>query len=125
MTTVIDKPSLLDRLQSASEGSRELDFEIYAAKENCKVFSTAHNWLWQMKAADGRVRIVNAVDIPDYTTSLDAKLPGEDIVHVYERSDGRWAAIQRHGEEWADANTEVLARRCAILKAKEAEEKMS
>lgn len=58
---------------------------------------------------------------PAYTASLDARIPGENIVLTI-RSDarGRWAAVHRSAngsEATAWAATECLARRAAALKA--------
>lgn len=121
---------LIARLESATEGSRELDAEIGA---EVRYFSDkAEDWMrgWQGPIApypekpghiacwhtDGRMSVWWSV--PRYTTSLDAKLPGEDIVHIYERQDGSWAAINRGSETWGDGRTEPLARRIAALKAR-------
>ena len=60
-------------------------------------------------------------DLPPYTQSLDAAIPGEDIViSAYSAKRGRWASAQRgpggqHVMAWA-AN-ECLARRAAALRA--------
>ncbi|MDX1574901.1 MAG: hypothetical protein R3285_01830 [Kiloniellales bacterium] len=58
--------------------------------------------------------------VPPYTTSLDAGVPGENIVGVlFSRKRGRWAAIHRgsdgreEGPVWAAS--EALARRAAGL----------
>ncbi len=60
-------------------------------------------------------------ELPPYTTTLDAALPGENIVlALYSPRRGRWAAVQETpaGEQvlvWAAS--ECLARRRAALKA--------
>jgi hypothetical protein len=60
-------------------------------------------------------------EMPAFTGSLDARLPGENIVFVmHSAKRGRWAALHRdeQGREvLAWAATEALARRLAALKA--------
>jgi hypothetical protein len=91
--------NLTARLEAAPEGSRELDLKIRHAVEPYN-FSNPH-----------------------YTTSLDAKLPWENIVAVnYEHVSGNWMAAHL-GEKtvtWGIGRTEPLARRIAALRARTA-----
>jgi hypothetical protein len=65
-------------------------------------------------------------DVPHYTTSVDASVPGENIVSVQlEESSGRWIAVNRgpDGRLYiGGGNTEPLARRVAGLRAIKAQE---
>jgi len=60
-------------------------------------------------------------NVPPYTQSLDAKIPGENIVFVkHELRSAKWIAIHREpsGPLFIGiGNTEALARRIAALKA--------
>lgn len=62
--------------------------------------------------------------IPEYTSSIDAALPGEDIVvtaelnpHPDKPEEKKWMALQRGAKIAAYARTEALARRIAALRA--------
>ena len=108
--------SLLSRLENAPEGSRELDLDIHLQAGDLGDdfdlgdLNTEPNWL------------------PHYTTSLDAKLPGENIVQVHAPGwnaaipEGRWQAVHAtdvaHGV-YGYGHTEALARRIASLRARE------
>lgn len=101
---------LLQKLQSATEGSRILDAAIYDLIDGSREpYPMPH-----FDTPNARA--------PHYTTSLDAKCPGEDIVMVSEQTTGRWCALQRGAREAVYANTEVLARRLAGIKAHESKE---
>lgn len=93
--------SLLDKIQSAEEGSDELDLDIA-------------EWIAEMESA--------AVAIQPWTTSLDAKLPWENIVSVqYNRHIkiwGAWHRDQQGNQHLGEAKTEALARRAAALKGR-------
>jgi len=57
--------------------------------------------------------------IPRYTGSLDASLPGENIVFVERQGDDKWVAVQENPDgshHEAIGNTEALARRSAALR---------
>lgn len=110
---------LIARLESAPASSRVLDEEI-----------ATH--LWGEPRPSGNVggpRMLvwwhNGVGhsvAPEFTTSLDAALPGERIRFVLLMGNGRWEAeaIDAAGEHYykAEAATEALARRAAALKAR-------
>ena len=114
---------LLTRLEQATEGSRELDAAI--AEEVHPLLKTyasdtergAGHWT---TPKDGKVYAL------DYTTSLDAALPWENIVECryYEDPDGidsRWTAVHEteNGEHIVGrGKTEALARRIAALRAR-------
>lgn len=99
-------PDLIDRLErSTGDDARDLDDEIFDIAE------PFHH---------------HAADIPHYTTSLEAKLPGENIVQVTAPyldtlQRGLWTAQQLTDDDMiiGKGHTEALARRVAALKARE------
>ena len=98
-------PGLLSRLEAAGEGSLELD-------ESLGEFAGIPR--------DRYVPNLGDLEHRHYTTSLDAKLPWENIVEVRYR-DGKWSAAHKTPEgliHFGDAKTEVLARRIAALRAR-------
>lgn len=111
--------NLVARLESAESGSRELDAEIYA--------SVHEGWEPGGIFAGNCREIGNPgqfVVCPHYTTSLDAALPGENIVEVRQHlvgpDQGKWTAAHIDGHNdlwWMTAHTEALARRAACLRA--------
>ena len=124
-------PDLIADLAAAPEGSREFDAEIAVRVDHdfpepmgdaYPYFKLPHKsdqcapgtyWLVQRSGMSLRTA-------PHYTTSLDAKLPGENIVSVtYVRSEGLWTAVHSDdtGEYPASAYTEPLARRVAYMKS--------
>lgn len=113
--------TLIERLES-EEGSRELDFRLWCYAHGYEYGGLHENgWCFIFKSPDGFVgsQDMGAVT-PHYTTSIDAKLPGENIVAV-NKYENDWAAV--HQAE--DGNlyngrgkTEALARRIASLKAR-------
>ncbi len=113
---------LLESLGSARHGGRELDLIICnllgdTSSEAGKMIRllVEEGYPWDV------VSELLDEDLPPYTTTLDAALPGENIVLAfYSPRRGRWAAVHETpaGEQvlvWA-AN-ECLARRRAALKA--------
>ncbi len=114
----LEVKSLITRLEQAPEGSRELDCEIHNALYDTRLFVSGS----EVKNTNGIGEVWDA-DCPHYTTSLDAKLPGENIRHVESPlGTRRWEAWQCDGEGEIEAfgygNTEALARRIASLKAR-------
>lgn len=121
---------LIAKLETAEAGARELDAEIAVAVRSTDTASgqLVPDWaysnfpMWRARS-DGRVEVVHTDGSgglnwrpPAYTTSLDAKVPGEDIVKVERLPDGLyWATDARC--DYAVARTETLARRAAALKA--------
>jgi len=107
--------TLLSDLQSATAGSRELDARAALAVGWVHQPNVAHNFKWRDPEGFDRP------NIPHYTTSLDSKLPGENIVQVHYDGDN-WIAYHR-GEDFGSfigiGRTEALARRAACLKARE------
>lgn len=96
---------LIDELKNASEGSPELDQQIVDV-------------IYPGKQVGGPLSY--------YTRSLDAKLPGEEIIRVERLKDGngeRWRAWLVNN--WtADGRTEILARRLAQLSYMEFEQRI-
>ena len=101
--------SLIARLEAVTEGSRELDEAVYnvigrPGDNDPQYFSFLHG------------------DCPpNYTTSIDAVIPGENIVSTQkdQRTNG-WRALAQSKDvkiHIADAGIEPLARRAAALKA--------
>ena len=114
-----DHADLIARLEAATEGSRGLDYRIaeasgwlYRGDEEFKEYGC--NWF-----APG---ISKGWQLPLFSTSLDAKLPGEDICEITRLSLNplRWEAWQFGMEFCGTAHTEALARRIAALKAMKA-----
>lgn len=112
--------ALLEKLEAATGPSRELDILI----------ALELGWCWVDDIADYRDPQDFERPIPAYTESLDAAIPGEDIVVVaapgYFASSGfghemLWSAIHRGGST-AQAATEPLVRRGAALKARQTQE---
>ena len=131
---------LITQLEEAPEGSRELDAQIHAIVNGGYLEQTGHPdgsiAVWgedrgikkaSVSGHEYRDRdfICDAKFSPRYTTSLDAKIPGENIVSISElylkRHGGyspRWFAMHRNGIMGV-GHTEPLARRIAALKARE------
>lgn len=115
MLRMTDLQALISKLEQVEEGGRELDLQI----ERMIVGSVPLHW----RVGSGGVILSGFDDVsesvPRYTTSIDAKLPGENI-HGTQRLPGGWRAY--HCDEdgnsaYAFAKTEPLARRLAALKA--------
>lgn len=115
--------NLIAKLEAATEGSRELDAEIWAL-EPCVEPDCL---------PDVKMRVIERMlgggddsECPHYTTSLDAALPGEDIVFMRLIHDGkgRWYEAQQSGSySWTGKHkSEALARRIAALKARMADD---
>ncbi len=113
---------LLSRLEAVPEGNRDFDVELHFLALNPEenpsgLFSYGRNWL-------GKELWLGAVreGCPHYTTSLDAKLPGENIVKT-ELCSGEWVAYHDPGEHHpyvkGYGHTEALARRGAALRARD------
>ncbi|MFQ5741956.1 MAG: hypothetical protein ACE5HV_00025 [Acidobacteriota bacterium] len=113
MTEIDD---LIVQLEAAERGSREFDEKITAllgVAKQVKLKGSDVLWKW----ADGTLHC----NPPKYTTSLDAALPGENIVSTTKSEHG-WAAtnLDKHtqAQTFGNAHTEALARRIAALKAR-------
>lgn len=114
---------LIAELDAASSGTRELDIRIeycvgvvFEERTDIARILVEEGFTWNTvgEALDGRV--------PPYTASLDAAVPGENIVFSV-RSDrrGKWGAVHRDadGREYLVwAANECLARRLAGLKGR-------
>lgn len=140
----MDRQSLIAALEQAEVGSRELDGEIaIAIGWTCNQIGEAR-WLWtalediedpddwtgpMCTDAGEYIRGVHG-SVPHYSTSLDAALPGENIIEIKRISlnngEGEFlghAWVATHADQETDANntaearTEVIARRLAKLKA--------
>lgn len=105
---------IISALEAAEEGSRELDARI---AECFGFIATKH----KTEYGDWWVEGENGQDVlPHYTTSIDAKLPGEDTACVI-NLDGHSVAIARDGDgknHHGQGKTEALARRIASLRAR-------
>ena len=111
---------LIKKLEAAPEGSWELDLDvaIFLGEFRIESNDTSDNALWDLRG-EREVFCGSEVqwkyDCSKYTTSLDAKLPWENITQVSFHN-GMW-------EAWQETNlgvghTEPLARRIAALKSK-------
>ena len=136
---------LIQDLETATEGSREWDAEVWAAVAtnadlDCPDF--AKGWEPRFRASeDGKVTLYaknmkteewlerSRRPAPDYTTSLDAALTlVPDGLHVLLHT-GQWTrymgasvqifATDEEGAEWTRANTPALALCVAALKARQ------
>ncbi len=111
--------SLIAELEKAERGSRKLDFKIGSYLGWSPPIARYREWgMWLAPGGE-------EAQLPWWTTSLDAKLPGEDIIQTAEQMTGNWMALQRRAKgdpawEAAYAKTEALARRIAALKARDA-----
>ena len=120
MTALSD---LIARLEAAPEGSRELDAEVWAKVNGLEGEITAGwklaRWCWNV----GSIGLWDD-ELPHYTTSLDAALPGESVILSRRTDSGNWAALHSRGDGAGSiegvGRTEALARRIAALKAREA-----
>ncbi len=117
---------LLESLGSAETGDRELDIVIhYLLGAQAMEAGGEAGQMIELLVEEGYpwevVSELLDAELPPYTATLDAALPGENIVlALYSPRRGRWAAVHetRAGEQvlvWAVS--ECLARRRAALKA--------
>ncbi len=121
---------VISSLGEAPEGGEDIDIRISVALGELRSGSAKLLRLFVEEGYDWTV-ISSLLDeqVPPYTTSLDASVPGENIVGVlFSRKRGRWAAIHRgpegreEGPVWAA--TEALARRAAGLAGIMSQERM-
>jgi hypothetical protein len=121
---------VIPSLGEAPQGGEDIDIRISVALGDLQSGSAKLLRLFVEEGYDWNV-ISSLLDeqVPPYTTSLDADVPGENIVGVlYSRKRGRWAAIHRgpdgreEGPVWAA--TEALARRAAGLAGIMSQERM-
>lgn len=135
---------LVARLEQATEGSRELDAEIYLSLsewKNAEVVVQAFPRS-EMPSRPTILRrtvdnhVVTYSDFPAYTSSIDAALPGEqiEVVSIQRAPPGhpqKWSALDANWPRNADGqytcmriagigHTEALARRIAALRARQA-----
>jgi len=117
----------ISALESAEAGSRELDAMIasalgYSVDESHKVVRLliAEGYSWNV------ISEIVGNEVRSFTNSLDAALPGENIVlATYSPRRGRWVALHlaADGQEiLAWAGNEILARLAAALRALRAAE---
>ncbi|HSR71579.1 MAG TPA: hypothetical protein VLL72_04295 [Kiloniellales bacterium] len=120
------RDQLIPTLARVGSGSRELDIVLcYVVGDGT---SPAEQMIRLLVGEGYPWDIISELldeELPAYTRSLDAALPGEDIgLALRSPRRGRWAALQR-GVDGRDvlawAATECLARRQAALKALAAE----
>lgn len=121
---------VITALGEARQGGEDLDIRISVALGGLQSGSAKLLRLFVEEGYDWNV-ISSLLDeqVPSYTTSLDASVPGEQIVGVlFSRKRGRWAAIHRgadgreEGPVWAA--TEALARRAAGLAGHVSQQRM-
>ncbi len=122
MDDVTSWGDLIVALQEAPNGDRKLDAMV---AYHCGAVSRDVHQMVRLLIDEGSswdlVFELMEGDIPAFTSSLDASVPGENIVcAIFSTKYQRWAAVNRdeHGAEvLAWAADEVLARRVAGLKA--------
>ncbi len=116
---------LLESLGGAEAGGRELDIVIhYLLGSQAEDAGGEASQMIELLVEEGYpwevVSELLDAELPPYTTTLDAALPGENIVlALYSPRRGRWAAVHNtpNGQQvlvWAAS--ECLARRRAALK---------
>ena len=122
MDDATDWGNVMVALQEAQEGSRRLDALIayHSGAADRDVQQMIRLLIDEGSAWDLIFELMEG-DVPAYTTSLDARVPGENIVcALFSTKYGRWAAVHRGTDETevlAWAGTEILARRVAGLRA--------
>ena len=110
-----DTENLLKRLETDTKGSRELDARIHweVVKNDPQPFegwcTGVDMWL------EGAEKNGNTSHL--YTTSLDAKLPWENITSMEKFLSGRFRAVNNY-QNIGIGRTEALARRAAALKGR-------
>ena len=128
----MNKNDLITRMEQAPEGSRELDALCHQSATGClghilRNETTSEASFWISKASpstdmDDADWCINERVLPHYTTSLDAKLPWENIVYVMKLGESRWETRHQNesGLSYEDgiAATEPLARRLAAMKGR-------
>lgn len=107
--------ALLEKLEKAECGSRELDAEIWLLVDPAAADRNMDNALERLAGNDAP----EGPYAPHYTTSIDARLPSEDIEIVQRLSNGMWWAHDSRLPEGVGmvGHTEPLARRIAALAA--------
>ncbi len=121
--------NLIRTIETAEEGGRRLDSVVaYLLGEG----DADTDAIIDLIVEEGYPLEVSSevldADVLPYSTSLDAKLPGENVVlTMYASRKGQWLAIHRSSDgkdSVAWARTECLARRAAALKGKWAQTKV-
>ncbi len=128
------KAELLTRIEVAPEGGRELDHDIAFAvrwrPDEVGDPGSARSFAKHEAAHDYATAWIShksmnpSWKIPHYSTSLDAKLPGENIVSMITLPDGRFYATHDRGDNDFTsglAHTEPLSRRAAAIRGMEDE----
>ncbi len=117
-----DLTTLLAEIEAAPEGNRDLDVWVHftvfpevAQRSELPVHDDVESGCyWERIGVGHSLRTT-----PCYTTSLDAKLPGENIVEV-KRIGLKWMAIHEGLEsgDWfrVEAHTMCLAMRAAAIR---------
>ncbi len=120
MDDVTNWGDLIGALQEAAAGDRKLDAMV---AYHCGAVGRDTHQMVRLLIDEGSswdlVFELMEGEIPAFTTSLDAAVPGENIVcAIFSTKYQRWAAVHRGkngGEVLAWAANEVLARRVAGL----------
>ena len=122
---------LIEKLEAAETGSRELDAEILTTLGTHVLEKRARDqkaWWYEVGGErydrlDPNPYSYRVKTVPRYTTSIDAALSGERVTATLLRANGKWyaqALDKQNVFHTGEANTEALARRIAALKAREA-----
>jgi hypothetical protein len=114
--------NLVNAMENSAEGSAVLDLRVGRDLQGEQIVvnePTAHGLMAELSAQTVET-IVGELVVP-FTRSLDAALPGENIVFsMYSGEKNLWVSVQRdaNGEEFVSwAATEPLSRRAAALRS--------
>lgn len=130
MSETIEK--LIERLERATGPDRELDCLIGVASGRYGRTQNIPYDYFRIESETQHIYPRYGGDrlVPRFTSSIDAKLQGEDIVAVAEQkphpdkpNETKWMALQRGAKIAAYGRTEALARRIAGLRARLAGER--
>lgn len=119
---ILNLRNLVSALEGSAEGSAVLDLRLGRdlEKEQIVVKETATHGLMAELSAESIENIVGEMVVP-FTRSLDAALPGENIVFsMFSGEKSLWVSVHRDpdGREFVSwAATEPLSRRAAALRA--------
>ena len=111
---------LVSALESAANGEPSLDLRIRHGIPGAQVRVAATDAAITAELSPNSIEAILGDMVSPYSRSLDASLPGENIVFaMYSREKEKWVAVHRDadGREYVSwASTEALARRAAAVR---------
>jgi hypothetical protein len=116
----LEARELVVALESAPNGEPALDLRIRHGIPDAELRIAATDAAITAELSPDSVEAILGDMVSPYSRSLDASLPGENIVFTMcSREKGKWVAVQRDGDgreyvSWAA--TEALARRAAAIR---------